>query len=79
MRAYAPDPVQIPTEARFSAMNSRIKAASSAVKSPYATPDAIAWLEYPGLIVAKISDCVMVGPDRNQNNDGAWKKVAIRF
>ena len=37
------------------------------------------WFEYSGLTVAKISDCVMVGVDIYQNNDGAWEKVAIRF
>ena len=61
-------------------MNSRIRDASSEVKSPDARPDAIAWFEYSGLTVAKISDCVIVGVDIYQNNDEAVKKscYAIR-
>jgi hypothetical protein len=55
-------------------MNSRIREASSAVKSPDARPDSIAWFEYSGLTVAKISDCVMVGVDIYQNNEGTGEK-----
>jgi len=60
-------------------MNSRIKAASSAVKSPDAPPDAIAWLEHSGLIVVKISDRVMVGSTDTRKTTEHGKKVAIRF
>jgi hypothetical protein len=72
----------IPCEAfiaRFSAMNSRVRAASSAVKSPDARPDAIAWLEYSGLTVAKSSDCVIVGVDIYPATTEHRKKVAKRF
>jgi hypothetical protein len=53
-------PVQIPTEARFSAMNSLISAASSFVKRPDERPAEIVWFEYSGLMVEKRSDCVAV-------------------
>ena len=68
-------PVQMPTEARFSAMNSRIKEASSEVKSPDARSDAIVWFEYSGLMVEKNSDCVSVGIDIYQNNGHSRKKL----
>jgi hypothetical protein len=34
-------------------------------------PDAIAWFEYSGLIVAKISDCAGVGVYIYTNNESA--------
>ena len=58
---------------------SRIRPASSGVNSPEARPDAIAWFEYSGLMVAKISDCVRVGVDIYTNNDGTAKKDSNRF
>jgi len=58
-------------------MNSRMRAASSEVKSPDARPDAITLFEYSGLTVEKNSDCESVGVDIYQNNDGAWEKELL--
>ena len=41
--------------------------------------DAIAWFEYSGLMVAKISDCEIVGGDIYTNMDGTAKKDSNRF
>ena len=56
------------------AITRRIRPASSGVTSPEARVDAIAWFEYSGLMVAKISDCVKVGVEIFTNNDGTAEK-----